>query len=118
MRKAFFVLLALGGMVSLGQTPSASKAPKAGEPVFADFGTSSPSTGGSSAPTGTTGDQKADVKKLKVEDKGRGAASDRKIEVPGATNVTTAVAGTNAAAGPISLSGYVPDDKYKLRVGG
>jgi polysaccharide export outer membrane protein len=36
----------------------------------------------------------------------------------GGADAPTAVAGTNAAGGtPASLSGYVPDDKYKLRVG-
>lgn len=70
--------------MALAQTPPASKAPKAGEPVFADFGTL----------TAT----KAESRDLKPE-------------------TGTTLAGTNAAASPISLSGYVPDDKYKLRVG-
>jgi len=31
--------------------------------------------------------------------------------------LTSPVAGSNTPSGPASLSGYVPDDKYKLRVG-
>ena len=36
-RQAGFVVLALAGLVAMAQTPPASKPPKAGEPVFANF---------------------------------------------------------------------------------
>jgi protein involved in polysaccharide export with SLBB domain len=50
---------------------------------------------------------------------GRGAEDrGQRTEISAATNATTALAGTNrTTATPASLSGYVPDDKYKLRVG-
>jgi protein involved in polysaccharide export with SLBB domain len=87
MMKAWFVILALTGLAALAQTTPAIKAPKAGEPVFMDFGALGQTAGG----------------EQKAEDRGQ------------RTEIST---GTNgAAAAPVSLSGYVPDDKYKLRVG-
>jgi len=85
LRRACFVILALASLGVPTQAAPASKPPKAGAPVFADFGILAPA--------------------------------------PAATNATAEVqrteggGGTNAAASPASLSGYVPDDKYKLRVG-
>ena len=41
-----------------------------------------------------------------------------RAEISASAGTTTATARTNAAgAAPINLTGYVPDDKYKLRVG-
>ena len=54
------------------------------------------STGGAGA-----GDAKAESNKQKAED----------------ANGKTQIAGPGPGAAPTSLSGYVPDDKYKLRVG-
>jgi protein involved in polysaccharide export with SLBB domain len=82
MIKAWFVILALAGLAALAQTPPASKAPKAGGPVFMDFGALPQTAPASNAPSAS---------------------------ITAATNATPAA--------PISLSGYVPDDKYKLRVG-
>jgi polysaccharide export outer membrane protein len=82
----------------MAQTPPANKAPKAGDAVFADFGAVARTAPLSNAPP--------------VAGKGQGAES------PVASNATTTVADTNTApATPINLSGYVADDKYKLRVG-
>src|ERR1035437_680184 len=98
MRKACFVILALAGLAAVAQTPPASKAPKAGEPVFADFGALTQTAPASNAVPTASGGQRT--------------------EISAGTNATTAIAGTNAAAAaPVSLTGYVPDDKYKLRVG-
>jgi polysaccharide export outer membrane protein len=48
----------------------------------------------------------------------RGSAISRAKESTAGTNVTTSTASTNAiGTTPTSLSGYVPDDRYKLRVG-
>ena len=92
--KAWFVILALAGLTALAQTPPAGKAPKAGGPVFIDFG-ALPQTAG--------GEQKAESRKQGTENGGQ------------RTETST---GTNApAATPVGLSGYVPDDKCKLRVG-
>jgi polysaccharide biosynthesis/export protein len=92
LRPAFFVVLCLAGLTALAQTAPSKKAPKGSEPVFADFGTL------------TQTNQKA-------------AISKQKLEIAG-TNAATAVASTNGAGAPsTSLSGYVADDKYKLRVG-
>ena len=90
--KACFVILALAGMGALAQTPPASKTPKAGGPVFIDFGTPTQTAGG---------EQRAESRKQKASER-EGAGSG---------------ASTNATAAPASLMGYVPDDKYKLRVG-
>ena len=126
MGQACFVLLALGGLVALAQTPPASKAPKAGEPVFADFGALTQTAPASNASAKAGSDQGSVVSGQRAEVKGqRSVISDQKsggagqrTESGAATNATTAIAGTNAAVTtPVSLSGYVPDDKYKLRVG-
>jgi polysaccharide biosynthesis/export protein len=97
MRQVCFVFLALGSLVALAQTPAARKAPKGGEPVFADFGALTQPVPVSNTPPAAVGGQRA--------------------ESGAATNTAAAIAGTNGAAAPVSLTGYVPDDKYKLRVG-
>jgi polysaccharide export outer membrane protein len=84
-KQACLAVLALAGLAALAQSPAASTAPKAGEPVLAgkgprDHGTTDQGPSGGAAATGVTG-----------------------------TNAVGAV--------PASLSGYVPDDKYKLRMG-
>jgi polysaccharide export outer membrane protein len=103
MRQACFAVLALAGLAALAQAAPASKAPKAGEPVFADFGALTQTTPASNATTAAVGEQKAESRKQKPEDSGQ------KTEVSAGTNAT--------AAAPVGLGGYVPDDKYKLRVG-
>jgi polysaccharide export outer membrane protein len=97
MSKACFVVFALAGLTIWAQTPATGKAPKAGEPVFADFGT-------------LTGQkQKVESKEQKPESV---APSAERI-APGAEST-----GTNATAVSVVVAGgYVPDDKYKLRVG-
>jgi polysaccharide export outer membrane protein len=87
--------LALVGLTAVAQTPPASKTPKAGEPVFMDFGPM----------TQTAGEEK------------KAEIGNQKPEITGTNNAATDMAGTKMAAAPISLTGYVPDDKYKLRVG-
>ena len=110
-RQACFVVLALAGLTALAQTPPAKKAPKAGEPVFADFGRLA--QGGSNVVGKAVSDQKAGAAGQGSEDKGQ-----RTAVSAASTNATTVVSGTNAiGTAPVSLSGYVPDDKYKLRVG-
>jgi protein involved in polysaccharide export with SLBB domain len=106
MRQACFVLLALGALTAAAQAAPASKTPKAGEPVFLDLGTLT------QAAPAVLGEEKAESKKQKSDISSQGAA------VTAGTNATAALAGTNAtSAPPVSLGGYVPDDKYKLRVG-
>src|ERR1039458_2642427 len=79
MGQACFVLLALGGLVALAQTPPASKAPKAGEPVFADFGalTQAAPANNTAAKAGT--DQGSVFRGQRAEVKGQGSViSDQK----------------------------------------
>ena len=87
MRKACYVILVLAGLAAPAQTPPASKAVKEGDAVFIDFGA---------------------------------LAQPAPAPVTVSTNAapTPVTAATNATpAAPASLEGYVPDDKYKLRVG-
>ena len=110
-RQACFVFLVLSGLAALAQTPRASKAPKAGEPVFVDFGAAAMiATTSNAAPT-AIGDRKSDSRKQNSGGGGQGAGT------TATPNATIAGTGTNTAAVPTSPSGYVPDDKYKLRVG-
>src|ERR1039458_396612 len=92
LRKACFVLLALVGLAALAQTPPAGKALKSGAPVFIDFG---------ALPQTVGGEQKAGGQAAEI--------GGQRPEVIAGTNVP--------AASPVSLSGHVPEDKYKLRVG-
>ncbi len=94
MRRACLILLAVGGLTALAQTPTTGKAPK---PAFTDFG-SPTQTIPANSPTPTAGkDQRPDT-------------------TAGAAALTAS--GTNEPAPPpLSLNGYVPDDKYKLRMG-
>jgi protein involved in polysaccharide export with SLBB domain len=103
-------MLALAGLTVLAQTPPAKKEAKPGEPVFADFGALT-----QTAPANNV---------QKPEDRGQGSAAGEQKEVSSKQISETgdqkpAVSpGTNAAAStPTNLSGYVADDKYKLRVG-
>ena len=89
LRKVCFVLLALTGLAATAQTPPAGKPPKARDPAFIDFGALS------KAPT--------------VTNAASTAAKDQRAGTVASTD--------SAATTPLSLSGYVPDDKYKLRVG-
>jgi protein involved in polysaccharide export with SLBB domain len=111
-RQACFLCLALSGLVALAQARQPNKAPKAGEPVFVDFGAAAVIAPVSNAvPTGGGG-QQSEVQTPKSKVRGQGA------EFTVTTNATTAGASANAAAAAaLSPSGYVPDDKYKLRVG-
>jgi protein involved in polysaccharide export with SLBB domain len=105
MRQACFVILAMWGLVGLAQTPVASNAANPGEPVPAGFGAPSQSVSANTAPPAAVGAPRA-------------ADGGRRIEISAGTNTTTVIAGTNAAGAALAnLSGYVPDDKYKLRVG-
>jgi protein involved in polysaccharide export with SLBB domain len=117
MRQACFVLLALAGLAAAAQTPPASKASKAGQPVFMDFGTLTETAPTSNAVPATVSDKGPDSGKPKAKDGGQGSVfSPQQTGTSAGTNATTAFPGTNTAA-LISLTGYVPDDKYKLRVG-
>ena len=97
-RQVFFVALALAAWSALAQTPPAKNAAKPGQPVFADL----------ENPTQTkpeVGGQKTEV-------------GNQKSPALSVTNTALAAGGTNAVGTtPVDLSGYVPDDKYKLRVG-
>ena len=110
-RQACFVFLVLSGLAALAQTPRASKAPKAGEPVFVDFGAAAMIAPTSNAAPTAIGDRKSDSRKQNSGGGGQGAGT------TATPNATIAGTGTNTAAVPTSPSGYVPDDKYKLRVG-
>jgi polysaccharide export outer membrane protein len=111
-RQACLVVLALLGLTVLAQTKPASKAPKAGEPVFVDFGAAAVIAPQSNAAPTAIGDQKSESRKQKSGGGGQGAG------ITATPNATIAGAGTNAAAAAtVSPVGYVPDDKYKLRVG-
>lgn len=113
MKQACVIILAVAGLTGLAQTPPEGKAPKADEPVFMEVGGR---TGGGAAEAGGS---TAESKKQKAESAERKAEmGNQGPEATGGADAPTAVAGTNAAgAAPASLSGYVPDDKYKLRVG-
>jgi polysaccharide export outer membrane protein len=112
MRQACFVFLALSGLAALSQTPRGSTSPKAGEPVFVDFGAAAVIAPMSNAVPTTGGGQKSEVQSPRSNVRGQGA------ELTETTNATLAGADAHAAAAaPTSSSGYVPDDKYKLRVG-
>jgi polysaccharide export outer membrane protein len=103
MRPAWFVLLALSGLVSLAQTPPASKPPKLGEPMFVDFGAAAViAPVSNAAPTGGGG-QRPSVQSSRSKVRGQGA------EITAAPTAT--------ATATVSPSGYVADDRYKLRVG-
>jgi protein involved in polysaccharide export with SLBB domain len=109
-RQACLVLLTLLGVVALAQTPPASAAPKAGEPVFAEIRPGTQTASASNASPEIVGGQRAGDRGLETEGGGQSAA------VGG--NTATASTSTNVTPGaPASLSGYVADDKYKLRVG-
>jgi polysaccharide export outer membrane protein len=112
MRQACFVLSALLGMVALAQTPPASAAPNAGDPVFADFRPGTPTVSASNASLAT-------IRERGTGDRGQGTQGGGQSAEGGArVNAAIAMTATNGTAGaPASLSGYVPDDKYKLRVG-
>ena len=111
------MILALAGLAAPAQAAPASKAPKAGEPVFADFETLTPAPVASNATPTVAGEQKAEVGGQPGEVGGRLHGPGR-TEISAGTNATAAIAGTNVTGGPtVSLSGYVPDDKYKLRIG-
>ena len=113
MKRACVIILAVAGLTGLAQTPPEGKAPKADKPVFMEVG--GMTGGGAAEAGGSTAEskkQKAEIAERKAEIGNKGQ------EATGGADAPTAVAGTNAAgAAPASLSGYVPDDKYKLRVG-
>jgi protein involved in polysaccharide export with SLBB domain len=112
MRQACFVLLALLGLVVLAQTPPASAAPNAGDPVFAEFRAGTPAASPSNAAP-------ASVREQGAGDRGQGTQGGGPSAEGGArVSAATTLTGTNGTAGaPASLNGYLPDDKYKLRVG-
>ncbi len=93
------VILALAGLAALGQAPLGGKPARAGGPVFAELPPLNQTPAASNTTTVVVGGQPSEVR----------SAIARTGEVSGETNAV--------AAGPVSLSGYVPDDKYKLRVG-
>lgn len=104
-RQIFFVALALAALSALAQTLPAKKAAKPGQSVFADL----------ENPTQTkpeVGGQKTEAGGQKTE------VGNQKSPALSVTNTALAAGGTNAVGTtPVDLSGYVPDDKYKLRVG-
>jgi len=106
MRNAGFVILVLAGLAALAQGEPAGKPPKGGGPVFAELPPLILGAPESNATITAVGGQKTEGGGQPSE---IGSAISRAGEGGGGTNA--------AAAGPVSLSGYVPDDKYKLRVG-
>jgi protein involved in polysaccharide export with SLBB domain len=109
-RQICFVFLALAGLAALAQTPPARKAPKPGEPVFADFGALTQTAPASNAAPKVASNQGSVISNQNAESKKQKAEiGDQKPEITAGTNAV----GTT----PTSLSGYVADDKYKLRVG-
>jgi protein involved in polysaccharide export with SLBB domain len=114
-KQACLVFLAVAALAAVAQTPPAKKSPKPGEPVFADFVTptqAAPAAG--AAQKAVVGSQTTEPKVTAPQagqPQASGKPDDRgqKAEVSPGTNVT--------ASTPTNLSGYVPDDKYKLRVG-
>ena len=110
MRQACFICFVMCGLVALAQSQPASKPPKAGGPVFADFGPAATGAPVSNAVPGSG--LKSEVRSPKSKVQSQAAET---TAVPGTTSVT---AGTNAAASASSApGGYIADDKYKLRVG-
>ncbi|MEI7936102.1 MAG: polysaccharide biosynthesis/export family protein [Verrucomicrobiota bacterium] len=111
-RQIFFVALALAALSALAQTPPVKKAAKPGQPVFADLENltqTKPEVGG----------QKPEAGKLAPES-GNQESKIKNQQSPAlsVTNTALAAGSTNAVGTtPVDLSGYVPDDKYKLRVG-
>ncbi len=124
-RQACFVLLALAALAATAQTTPTKNASKPGEPVFADFLT--PTQTGIATDKAESGKQKAEIGGQKTE----GGEQKSEVRSPKSEVIVgdqnskirnqksdSSVGGTNAASTtPASLSGYVPDDKYKLRVG-
>ena len=103
MRQVFWVILAVGSMAALAQSPPASKPAKANEPVFLD-------------PGKLTQTGPPDNKTTRLQDS---KTAGQPGQTPGSNLQTSAIsaATTNAAPTPATLTGYVPDDKYKLRMG-
>jgi len=112
MRQACFVLLVLASLGALAQTPPASKAPKAGGPVFVDFGAAAVIAPASNAAPAEVHGPKSEAQRPTSNVGGQGAS------ITATSRTTIAGAGSNAVAvASFNPSGYVPDDKYKLRVG-
>jgi polysaccharide export outer membrane protein len=104
--------LALAGLGAAAQTPPAGKTPKAGEAVFADLGALTQTGTVSNAPAAVRGQgerQTTDHGTTGPQEGQKSEVGGQRTEVSPGTNVTTTT--------HTSLSGYVPDDKYKLRVG-
>jgi len=116
MKQAYLVILALAGLAATAQTPPASPASIAGAAVLAprttDHGLRDyPSSEADPLRRldGTTGGTEAG-----------GAKAENNKEKAEIANGKSQLANPGQGAGvatPASLSGYVPDDKYKLRVG-
>jgi len=98
MRQVCIVIFMLAGFAALAQTPSPKGASRAGEPVFLDPAVL------------TAGGQRSEVR-----GQGTGAGDQNsKLE----NQKSPALPATNTPTTSLTnLSGYVPDDKYKLRVG-
>jgi len=112
MRKAGFAFLALLSLVALAQTPPRSKAPKAGKPVYVDFGAAAVIAPVSNAVPAEGDGRKSEAERPRSNGSGQGA------RITATPRATTAGGGDNAVtAASLNPSGYVPDDKYKLRVG-
>ena len=118
-RQIFFVIWALAALTALAQTPPAKKAAKPGQPVFADLENltqTKPEVGGQKTevggPKSEVGTQAPEIGNQEPKIKSQ------KSPALSVTNTALAAGGTNAVGtAPVDLSGYVPDDKYKLRVG-
>ena len=127
-RQAYFVILALAGLAAVAQTPPVKKVAKPGEPVFADFGTT-PQTGTADGKQKVaSGNQAAESGVQGAADRGQTIGNKTAGQPGGQTQPSElgstipqakeGTAGTNVTAiTRTSLSGYLPDDKYKLRVG-
>ena len=105
-------MLALSSQLTLAQPPQPSKPHKADEPVFADFGAAAALASASNAAPGGDANRGARVPAPSSQVGGQ-ATQNAAI-----ASLGDAAAGSNAVARPIaSANGYVPDDKYRLRLG-
>ena len=113
MKQAWLFILILTSVAALGQSPPAGKSPKGAGPAFLDFWPLNRTAPTSGAAAAASGQQKPAVSNQTAE---------AKTPEPTSTGSAAAAFGipsTNSAStlAPPNLGGYVPDDKYKLRVG-
>ncbi len=112
MRPGLIAVLALAAAVALAQT-----SPNSGGPKFMDYGTLVGQTPGN-APRATNAGGAQNPLLTPAGTRNPPLTAPGKGTLTTATSATGTEASTNATASmPANLSGYVPDDKYKLRQG-